>query len=94
MAHIRRGGSFKYAPHEHAQHACHRVLSVACPCFLTVADMKGDVGATHGLFPPITMHQDVLCEHIAPWDKGDKNNNHQAGFYIFCHRRIYLVGGP
>ena len=35
-----------YAPHEHAQHLCHRVRSVACPGFLTVADIKGDVGAT------------------------------------------------
>jgi hypothetical protein len=36
-----------YAPCEHAGHLCHRVLSVACPGFLTVADIKGDVGATH-----------------------------------------------
>jgi hypothetical protein len=35
-----------YAPHEHAQHLCHRVLSLACPGFLAVADLKGDVGAT------------------------------------------------
>jgi hypothetical protein len=40
--------SFMYAPHEHAQHPYHRVLSVACPGFLTVADIKGDVGATRG----------------------------------------------
>jgi hypothetical protein len=38
--------SFMYAPREFAQHPCHRVLSVACPGFLTVADIKGDVGAT------------------------------------------------
>jgi hypothetical protein len=38
--------SFIYAPHEHAQHPRHRVLSVACPRFLAVADIKGDVGAT------------------------------------------------
>jgi hypothetical protein len=25
-----------YAPHDHAQHPCHRVLSVACPGLLTV----------------------------------------------------------
>jgi hypothetical protein len=25
-----------YAPQEHAQHLCHRVLSMACPGFLTV----------------------------------------------------------
>jgi hypothetical protein len=37
---------FMYAPHEHAQHPCHRVLSVACPGLLTVTDIKGDVGAT------------------------------------------------
>jgi len=28
--------SFMYAPHEHAQVLCHRVLSKACPGFLTV----------------------------------------------------------
>jgi hypothetical protein len=33
-------------PHEHAQHHCRRVLSVAYPGFLGVADIKGDVGAT------------------------------------------------
>jgi hypothetical protein len=38
--------SFMYAPHEHAQHRCQRVLSVACPGFLRGADIKGDVGAT------------------------------------------------
>lgn len=37
----------------------------------------------YGLFPPITMLQDVMREHIAPWDKGDKNDDHQAGFYVF-----------
>jgi hypothetical protein len=36
-----------YAPHEHTQHPRHRALSVACPGFLTVADIKGYVGATH-----------------------------------------------
>src|SRR5208282_1207075 len=41
--------SFMYAPHDHAQHACHRVLSVACPGLLRVADIKGDVGATPDL---------------------------------------------
>jgi hypothetical protein len=35
-----------YAPHEHAEHPCHRVLSVTCPGLLTVAHIKGDVGAT------------------------------------------------
>ena len=34
------------APHERAQHRCRRVLSVAYPGILTVADIKGDVGAT------------------------------------------------
>ena len=38
--------SFMYAPHERAQHRCQRVLSVACAGFLSVADIKGDVGAT------------------------------------------------
>ena len=38
--------SLMYAPHGHAQNLCHRVLSVACPGLLTVADIKGDVGAT------------------------------------------------
>ena len=49
MAHIRRGGSFMYAPHKHAQHPSHRVLSVASHGFLTVADIKGPprrIGAT------------------------------------------------
>jgi hypothetical protein len=40
--------SLMYAPREHGQHLCHRVLSVACSGFLTVADMKGNVGATRG----------------------------------------------
>jgi hypothetical protein len=31
------------------QHLCHHVLSVACSGFSTVADMKGNVGATRGL---------------------------------------------
>ena len=35
-----------YAAHEPAQHLCHRVLSLACPGYLTAADIKGDVGAT------------------------------------------------
>jgi hypothetical protein len=30
-----------YAPHEHGQHLCHRILSVACSAFVTVADTKG-----------------------------------------------------
>jgi len=37
---------FMYAPHGHGQHLCYRVLSVACSGFLTVADIKCDVGAT------------------------------------------------
>ncbi len=37
-----------YAPHEHGQHLRHRVPSVACSGFLTVADIKCDVGATSG----------------------------------------------
>jgi hypothetical protein len=35
-----------YAPHEHTQYLSHRVLSMACPGFLTLADIKGDVGAS------------------------------------------------
>ena len=58
------------------------------------SDWQEDHLYRHGLFPPFTMLQDVLREHIVRWDKGDKNNNHQAGFYIFCRRRTYLVGGP
>jgi hypothetical protein len=38
-----------YAPHEHVQHHCQRVLAVACPGSLRVADIKGDVGATRVL---------------------------------------------
>jgi predicted small metal-binding protein len=41
---------FMYAPHEHAQILCRPVLSVACPGFSTVADIKCDVGATRGRF--------------------------------------------
>ena len=37
---------FMYAPHGHGQPLCHRVPSVACSGFLTVADIKCDVGAT------------------------------------------------
>ncbi len=42
---------FMYAPHEHAQHPCPGVLCVACPGFLTGADIKGSprrIGATRG----------------------------------------------
>jgi len=35
-----------YALRQHAQHLCPRVLTPACPGFLTVADLKGNVGAT------------------------------------------------
>ncbi len=62
--------------------------------YKVVGGRQGDQSYHHGSFPPITVLQDEMREHIAPWDKGDKNNNHQAGFYIFCRRRIYLVGGP
>jgi hypothetical protein len=37
---------FMYALHQHAQHLCSRFLTLACPGFLTVADIKGNVGAT------------------------------------------------
>jgi hypothetical protein len=35
-----------YALRQHAQHPCPRVLALACPAFLAVADIKGNVGAT------------------------------------------------
>jgi hypothetical protein len=35
-----------YAPSMWGQHLCSRFLTLACPGFLTVADIKGDVGAT------------------------------------------------
>ncbi len=35
-----------YAPHEHAEHVCHRVLPMACAGSLMVDDIRGDVGAT------------------------------------------------
>jgi len=34
------------APEEHGRDLCHRVLSVACSGFLTVADIECDIGAT------------------------------------------------
>ena len=39
---------FMYALHQHAQHLCPRVLTLACPRLLTVADIKGHVSATRG----------------------------------------------
>ena len=48
----------------------------------------------HGLFPPITMLQDVMPEDIAPGDERNKNNNHQHGFDVFCRGIVDLVGGP
>jgi hypothetical protein len=42
--------AFVYAPHEHAQYFRHLVLSMACPDFLTAADMKGIAGATCELY--------------------------------------------
>jgi hypothetical protein len=50
--------SLMYAPHEDAQHVFHRVLSVACPGFLTVADIKCDVGATRDQEHPDQNHRD------------------------------------
>ena len=41
--------SCTYVPDEHVQHLCPRVLSMACPGFLTVADIKGNVTATRGV---------------------------------------------
>jgi len=37
---------FMYALRQHVQHLCPPVLTSACPGFLTVADIKGNVGAT------------------------------------------------
>jgi hypothetical protein len=37
-----------YAPHGQTQYLCHHVLSMACPGFLTLTEIKGDVGATRG----------------------------------------------
>src|ERR1039458_10357141 len=82
-----------------------RSIATTCPAIIgtsettrikdcsTLGGVAGDHPYRHGLFPPIAMLQAVMREHIAPWDKGDKNNNHQAGFYIFRCRRIYLGGG-
>jgi len=62
-----------YAPHEHAQHPCQRVLCVACLGFSTVADIKGDVGATCVQIPRVAhtsrrflsgcMRPSVCCHH-------------------------------
>jgi hypothetical protein len=35
-----------YALRQHAQHLCPRVLALSRPGFLTLADVKGNVGAT------------------------------------------------
>jgi hypothetical protein len=51
------------APREHAQHPCQRVLCVACPGFLTVADMKGPprrIGATRGI-PGVNLQLTAFC---------------------------------
>jgi hypothetical protein len=48
-----RGKKSRYAPHEHGQHLCHRVLPVACCGFLAVADIKCDVGGTPRLIPRV-----------------------------------------
>jgi hypothetical protein len=40
---------FMYAPHEHAQHPRHRILSVACPGFLTVP--QGEMSAPRASLP-------------------------------------------
>jgi hypothetical protein len=37
-----------YALRQHAQHLFALLLTLACPGFLTVADIKGNVGATRG----------------------------------------------
>jgi hypothetical protein len=38
--------SFMYTPREHAERRWYRVLSMACPSFLTVADLEDNIGAT------------------------------------------------
>jgi hypothetical protein len=53
----------------------------------------GDLSAI-ALFPPVATLQDIMREHVAPWNKGKKNHNHEDGFDVFCCRRIDLVGGP
>jgi hypothetical protein len=37
------------------------VLSLACPGFLTVADIKGDVGATRGFYTEPTL---LICDEL------------------------------
>ena len=39
---------FVYALRQDAQDLCSRVLTLACPGFLTVADIKRSIGATRG----------------------------------------------
>ena len=56
--------------------------------------VAGLVRYRRGLFPPIAVLQNILIEHIAPRNDGDKDHNHQAGLYVFRRRRIDLVGGP
>jgi hypothetical protein len=51
-----------YALLQHAQHLCSRFLTLACPGFLTVADIKGNVGAT----------RDVLETRINEWIAAQK----------------------
>jgi len=51
--------SLMYAPHGHAPHLCHRVLSMACPGFSTVP--RGGMSA-----PPVDPNQRFLAASEAP----------------------------
>jgi len=43
-----------YALQQHTQPRCPRVLTLTCPGFLTVADIKGNVGATRAFMFVLT----------------------------------------
>ena len=58
--------SLMYAPHEHAQHLRHRVLSIACPSYLTAAEIKGDVGATRATLPIPALTRCGQSDRICP----------------------------
>ena len=59
-----------YAPHEHAQHPCHRVLSVACPGFLTVPQGGMSAPPANPMNPQLAVEETVLEIH-----------NHQIAAY-------------
>ena len=54
---------FMYALREHPQHLPHRVLSMAGPGILTVADIKHDIGATRRR----TGHPQAAFRHTRGW---------------------------